>query len=131
MASQPALKQSTHPPERFHRIRKALLSEPICLCPERALLVTEYFKKYDNKKEPMIIRRAKALRHILMHKSVRIWPDEWIVGNMGTQRRSAIIQPELAGVYMCEELLWIDKRKTAPHPISWPDPLLAVSEHDF
>jgi pyruvate formate-lyase/glycerol dehydratase family glycyl radical enzyme len=128
MASQPALKQTTHPPERFHRIRKALLSEPICLCPERALLVTEYFKKYDNKQEPMIIRRAKALRHILMHKSVRIWPDEWIVGNMGSKRRSAIIQPELAGVYMCEELLWIDKRKTAPHPISWPDRFKLISK---
>lgn len=86
------------PPERFHRIRRALLSEPNWLCPERAFLVTEYFKRHDNKKEPMPIRRAKALRHILMRKSARIWLDEWIVGNMGTKRRSAILQPELSGV---------------------------------
>ncbi len=128
MSCQPAVKPTPLPPERFDRIRNALLAEPIWLCPERALLVTEYFKKHDNKKEPMTIRRAKALRHILMHKSVKIWPDEWIVGNMGSKRRSAIIQPELAGVYMCEELLWIDKRKTAPHPISWPDRFKLISK---
>lgn len=108
-------------PKRFSRIREALLSHPVWLCPERAFLVTEYFKKFDDPKAAIIIRKAKALRHLLMNKSVRIWPDEMIVGNMGTKRRSAIIQPELAGVFMCEELLWIDRRKTTPHPISWPD----------
>jgi len=121
MPPQTAFKVTTKAPERFYRIRERLLSEPVWLCPERALLVTEYFQKYDNKKDPMAIRKAKALRHLLAHKSVKIWPDEWIVGNMGTKRKSAIIQPELAGVYMCEELLWIHKRKTTPHPISCAD----------
>lgn len=109
------------PPERFARIREALMSQPIHLCPERALLVTEFFKHHDDKKEPMVIRKAKALRYLLMRKTACIWPDELVVGNVGTFRKSAIIQPELAGVYMCEELPWIDRRKTAPHPISWMD----------
>jgi len=116
-----ALKSAEKTPDRFLRIRKALMSEPTYLCPERALLITEFFKKHDDKKDPMVIRKAKALRYLLTHKTVEIWPDEWIVGNVGTRRKSAIIQPELAGVYMCEELLWMDKRKTAPHPISWSD----------
>ncbi len=107
--------------DRFSRIRDALMAEPVCLCPERALLITEFFKKHDDKNDPMVIRKAKALRYLLLHKTVEIWPDERIVGNMGTRRKSAIIQPELAGVYMCEELLWMDRRKTAPHPISWRD----------
>lgn len=121
MAQQTALKTAQKAPERFYRIKERLMTEPIHLCPERALLVTEFFKKHDNKNEPMVIRKAKALRYLLKHKSVKIWPDEWIVGNVGTRRKSAIIQPELAGVFMCEELLWIDKRKTTPHPISWTD----------
>ncbi len=109
------------PPQRFDRIRAALMSKPVCLCPERALLITGYFKYHDDAKEPMVVRKAKALRHLLRHKSARVWPDELIAGNMGTARKSAIIQPELAGTFMCEELLWMDKRKTTPHPISWVD----------
>src|SRR5512137_2468615 len=93
-------------PERFLRIKEALLSQPVSLCPERALLVTEYFKKYDNPKEPMVIRKANALCYVLMNKSVKIFKDELIVCNMGSRRKSALIQPELAGVFMCEELLW-------------------------
>ncbi len=108
-------------PDRFSRIRETLLAEPVWLCPERAFLITDYFKHHDDKKDPMVVRKANAFRHLLMNKSVKIWPDEWIIGNMGSKRKSAIIQPELAGVFMSEELLWIDKRKTTPHPISWPD----------
>ena len=121
MPQQSAVKFAEKAPERFYRIKETLMSEPVYLCPERALLITEFFKKHDNKKEPMVVRKAKALRYLLIHKSIKIWPDEWIVGNVGTRRKSAIIQPELAGVFMCEELLWIDKRKTTPHPVSWSD----------
>jgi len=121
MSKQAALNMEIKALERFYRIRKKLLSEPVWLCPERALLITDYFKHHDDKKDPVIIRRAKAHQYLLKNKSAVIWPDEWIVGNMGTKRKSAVIQPELAGVFMCEELLWIDKRKTTPHPISWAD----------
>jgi formate C-acetyltransferase len=107
--------------QRFKRIKQTLLSTPVYLCPERASLVTDYFKHHDDSHEPMAIRRAKALRHVLRHKSVRIYPDELIVGNMGSQRISAIIQPELAGVFMGTGLLWIDRRKTNPLRISWSD----------
>ena len=60
--------------ERFRRIKQELLSTPVHLCPERAYLVTEYFKHHDDPREPMIVRRAKALRYILRNKSVRITP---------------------------------------------------------
>ncbi len=106
---------------RFLRIKEALLSTPVHLCPERALLVTQYFKKHDDPSEPMPVRQAKALRHILANKSVHIYPHELIVGNVGSYRISAITQPELAGVFMSEDLLWIERRKTTPLRISWPD----------
>jgi formate C-acetyltransferase len=104
---------------RFKRIKDTLLSAPIHLCPERALLITRYYKQFDNPREPMIIRKAKAFRYLMKNKSVRVFPDELIAGNVGTRRKSAIIQPELAGVFLCQDLLWIDKRKTAPFQISW------------
>ncbi|MBM3150154.1 MAG: hypothetical protein FJZ88_09065, partial [Chloroflexi bacterium] len=108
---------------RFQRIKKELLSSRVHLCPERAYLITDYFKHHYDPKEPMAVRKAKALRYLLQHKSVRIYPDELIVGNIGSQRISAIIQPELSGVFMATDLLWIDKRKTTPLLISWRDRL--------
>jgi pyruvate formate-lyase/glycerol dehydratase family glycyl radical enzyme len=108
---------------RFDRIKKELLTRPVQLCPERALLITEYFKKHDNKKEPMVIRKAKALRYLLQNKSAIIFDDELIVGNMGSHRKSTIIQPELAGAVMSEELLWMGRRKTNPYPVPWRDKL--------
>lgn len=110
-----------HTSNRFERIKAALMSSPVYLCPERALLITGYFKSHDHEKEPVVVRKAKALRHLLRRKSVHIWPDERIAGNVGSKRKSAIIQPELAGTFMSEELLWIDKRKTTPHLITWQD----------
>ena len=109
--------------QRFRRIKRELLSTPVHLCPERAYLVTDYFRHHDDPTEPMVIRKAKALRHLLRHKAVHLYPDELIVGNMGSQRISALIQPELAGVFMSGDLLWIDKRKTTPLHIPWPDRL--------
>ena len=108
-------------PERFIRIRERLLSSPTRLCTERAVLITEYFKKHDDRSDPLVIRKAKALRYLLRNKSVRIFDDELIVGNPGKWRKSVLIQPELAGVFMCEELLWMERRKTTPLSISWPD----------
>lgn len=110
-------------PGRFIRIREKLLSSPARLCTERALLITEYFKDHDDKSDPMVIRKAKALRYLLKNKSMSIYDDELIVGNPGRWRKSVLIQPELAGVFMCEELLWMGRRTTTPLPISWPDRL--------
>ncbi|MGB2798716.1 MAG: pyruvate formate lyase family protein [Dehalococcoidia bacterium] len=109
--------------QRFKRIKQTLLSSPVYLCPERAYLITDYFKHHDDPTEPMVIRKAKALRHLLSHKSVRIYPDELIVGNVGSRRISALIQPELSGVFMGGDLLWIGRRKTNPLRMLWPDRL--------
>ncbi len=109
--------------ERFRRIKDELMNSPVYLCPERALLVTEFFKKHDDPTDPMPVRKAKALKYILANKSVRIYADELIVGNVGSYRISAITQPELAGVFMSEDLLWIERRKTTPMRISFKDRL--------
>jgi formate C-acetyltransferase len=116
-------KTETGQSERFRRIKRELLSMPVYLCPERALLITEFFKKHDDPSDGMPVRMAKALRYLLSRKSVHIYPGELIVGNVGSRRISAITQPELAGVFMTEDLLWIERRRTTPLLISWPDRL--------
>ncbi|NPV60484.1 MAG: formate acetyltransferase [Actinobacteria bacterium] len=114
--------------ERFRRIKEELLSSPVYLCPERALLVTEFHKRHDDPSDHVMVRKAKALRYILRNKSARIYPHELIVGNVGSRRISAIMQPELAGVFMSEDLLWIDRRGTTPLRIPWRDRLRLLLE---
>lgn len=109
--------------QRFKRIKKELLSTQVALCPERAYLVTDFFKHHDDASEPMVLRKAKALRHILRHKSVHIYPDELIAGNVGSKRISALLQPELSSVFMGGDLLWIGRRKTTPLSAPWSDRL--------
>ncbi|MEI6186835.1 MAG: pyruvate formate lyase family protein, partial [Dehalococcoidia bacterium] len=109
--------------DRLQRIKKELLGSRVRLCPERAYLVTDFSRHHDDPSKPTIIRRAMATRYILQNKSVRIYPDELIVGNMGSYRISALMQPELSGVFMGTDIPRIDKRKTAPLLMPWKDRL--------
>lgn len=100
--------------ENLLRVREDLSREKIHLCPERALLITEFFKKHDDPAEEMVLRKAHALKYLLSNKTVKIFPGELIVGSIGSFRKSCILQPELASSWLSQELLWIDKRKTNP-----------------
>jgi pyruvate formate-lyase/glycerol dehydratase family glycyl radical enzyme len=68
---------------------------------ERARLVTESYKTTEN--EPMILRRAKALAHILKNMTVYIRPDEMIVGNYASDSDSVPFYPELAWKWIQRE----------------------------
>ena len=107
--------------ERIEKIRQDLTETTVHLCPERAFLVTDFFKEMDDPAEPMVVRKARALQHILSTKSIRIYPGELIVGNAGTGRISCILQPELGSAFMSQELLWIGRRKTNPFKIAARD----------
>jgi formate C-acetyltransferase len=111
--------KASKPSHRFERIKVELLSAPVHLCLERAELITTFFRRFIDPTETVIIQKAKALRYLLQHKSVRIFADELIAGNVGRHRKSALIQPELSGVFGCQEILWIDKRKTTPFQMPW------------
>ncbi len=67
---------------------------------ERPRLITESYRTTDG--EPMVMRRAKALAHLLEHRTLYILPDERIVGNISGKPGSLIHYPELFWS-------WIDK----------------------
>ncbi len=113
---------------RFARLRETLLREPVHLDTERARLVTEYFKRLDDTSLPVAVRQARALRHILTRKSAEVWPDELIAGDPGSHRISALMQPELASVWMSEDLLSIGRRRTTPLVIPWKERAVLLRE---
>jgi formate C-acetyltransferase len=109
-------------------IRRDMAGEKFHLCPERAYLITEFYKRHDDPSESMIVRKARALHYLLCHKSVKIFPGERIVGNAGTSRKSCLLQPELGSAWLSQELPWIDRRKTNPFQIPVADRLRLMTE---
>jgi formate C-acetyltransferase len=64
------------------------------VCLERARLITESYKETEG--EPMVLRRAKALKKILENMTIYIQPKERLVGNMASDPHSLPLYPELA-----------------------------------
>jgi len=68
-------------------------SVPLKLCLERTRYLTESMKATEG--EPMVVRRAKGLKHILENMKVYISDGELIVGNYASTPDSLPFYPEL------------------------------------
>jgi len=88
--------------ERTQKLKEWIRSVVPEICPERALLVTQSYKQTE--KEPIIIRRAKALRNVLENMSIWIHEGELIVGNQASTPRSSLIFPETTGYWVEKEI---------------------------
>ena len=94
--------QSTCPTERVARIRDQLLRNEREIDVERARHTTQSYR--DTEGQPMPIRRAKMLLHLVRHVSIAIHPDELIVGNRSLLPRMGVIAPEGAVDWVDREL---------------------------
>lgn len=61
---------------------------------QRAMIVTEGYKKYAHL--PQNVKWGMILRDIFTNVSIRIWPDELIVGELAAEPCSAPIYPEFS-----------------------------------
>ena len=79
--------------DRILRMKKEVVSQPHELCIERAKLFTESYKTTKN--EPQNIRFAKAVYHLLTNMTIKIWEDEFVVGNRSTKFVGTPLYPEI------------------------------------
>lgn len=86
---------------RIERLRDRLRVERYPLCVEKISLLAESYS--DTVGEPMIIRRAKALAHVLDKMPIFIEPDELIVGNVASRPMGLEIDPDY-GFWSHEEI---------------------------
>ncbi len=77
-----------HPKNQIHKQR--LLTSPLWLCMERARYYTESYKETEG--EHPSIRAAKALRKTFQKMTIKIYPEELLVGN----RASHFVAPPFA-----------------------------------
>lgn len=112
---------------RIDRLKQAVQSYAPGICTERAMIWTAYFRKRKNRQKPMAIQIAEAFRDVLERKTVAIYPEELIVGNITSKRVGGQILPELLGVPVMEDILSYPFRKTSPLKISFKDILALIS----
>lgn len=86
------------------------------VCLESALFKTEVYKETEGEEE--IVRRAKAFHRTCEQKTITIHPNELIIGNAGRTGRCAVIHPELAALWLADELDTISTRTQDPYAIS-------------
>jgi len=103
---------------RIDALKEAVQCAKPGVCTERAMIWTRYFKDKENRKKSPTIQIAKALTEVMKNKSIRIYPDEAIVGNYSSKRVGGAIYPELHGIPVIAEAHTFAKRKTNPLELS-------------
>lgn len=106
------------PIDRISGLKKTVQEFSPGICTERALIWTRYCKNPQNKNKPACIQIAEAFQDVLLNKTVKIYPNELIVGNFTSKRVGGEILPELLGVPVMEDILKFSGRKTSPLQIS-------------
>lgn len=102
-------------PARVLELKKAFFEIRPAICLEAARAKTDVFRESEG--EPYIIRRAKAFKRHCETKTVRVLPNELIVGNAGSHPRTACIAPELTPD-LIDELDTVQTRSQDPFDIS-------------
>ncbi|MBI9077529.1 MAG: formate acetyltransferase [Desulfatibacillum sp.] len=107
--------------DRVARLRESVQKAAPGICPERALLWTEYFKDKANRHKHIYVQMAEALAHVQKKRSISIHPGELIVGNYTSRRVGGILFPELHGLVVMQDLLKFRDREVNPLEISAED----------
>ena len=104
---------------RSKRLKQRMLDSEPTISSERAVLFTGYMKEHES--EPTLLRLAGAFADVLDNMTIRIEPEELIVGNMGPTPRSCQVFPEYSWQWIEKELDRFDKRRTERFSITDED----------
>lgn len=74
------------------KIRDELMSTEDTVCLQRANLVTEMYRQYEN--EPAVLRRAKAFAHVLRNMVLDVESNPIFAGNTSSKPRAWMLVPE-------------------------------------
>lgn len=95
--------------ERIKKLRQESLNAVNRLSPERARLVTEFYKSNAAWQVSVPVRRALCFEYILMHKNLWIGDGELIVGERGPAPKATPTYPEVS-LHSMHDLEVLDTR---------------------
>src|SRR4030042_716302 len=105
--------------DRVSRLRERFLRGQRQICIERARYLTESCRQSEG--QPAVLRQARALEHILRHLTVRIEPDELVVGSITGKPLGAGVYPEGVAGRLLGELPGIAQRDCNTFTIAQDD----------
>ncbi len=112
--------------ERIYKILNSYKNERPVIDIERARYFTESFKKTEG--QPLILRWAKAMKHIAENITVYIDDHQLIAGRVGCQGRYGILYPELDGDFLDLALKDLPSRVESPFNISQADTDIVIDQ---
>ena len=95
--------------ERINKLREQSLTALNTVSPERALLVTEFYRTKEAGQLSIPVQRAMAFRHIMTNKQICILEGELIVGERGPAPKATPTYPEIC-LHSPEDLELIHSR---------------------
>ncbi len=95
--------------ERIRKLREQSLSAKPVFSPERAVLLTEFYKSGAAERLPVPIARAMAFKYLLENKTICINEGELIVGERGPAPKATPSYPEIC-IHTLEDLKILDSR---------------------
>lgn len=95
--------------ERIKKLREQSLNAVNRLSPERALLVTEFYKSDEAREVSIPVKRAMCLKYIFEKKHICINEGELIVGERGPSPKSTPTYPEVC-LHSLEDLEILNTR---------------------
>lgn len=112
---------------RTQSLRDEIVHSKPTVSIQRAKFYTESMKQTES--EPMIIRHAKALAHVLENIPVRIIPNELIVGAIVEKTPGSMVYPEGVGLRIVPELA--DLRTREPNPLIVTEDVIRILEDEI
>lgn len=94
--------------ERMQAFRENVLDEKPYIDAERAVIVTDVYRKNQN--QPAVMKRALMLQEILRKMTIYIEPETLLAGNQAGKNRNAPVFPEYTMKFIIDELDLFEKR---------------------
>jgi pyruvate formate-lyase/glycerol dehydratase family glycyl radical enzyme len=102
--------------ERVKQLREQSVKTKPYITPERAILVTEFYKSDIAGQLSAPVRRALTLKHLLENKHLYIGESELIVGERGPAPKAVPTYPEIC-CHTLKDLEILDTRKKTPYAV--------------
>jgi len=100
---------------RIERLRDRSLASRPSISAERALLLTDFYRREEGK-HPVPVLRALAFRHLCQNKTIHLGEDEIIVGERGPEPLAVPTFPELT-CHSAEDLRVLDAREKTSYAV--------------
>lgn len=96
--------------ERIKKLREQSINTKPWVTPERAKLITEFYKNDIANRVSSPVKRALALKYLMEHKAICINEGELIVGERGPSPRATPTYPEIT-IHSLEDLEILNSRE--------------------